>query len=353
MPNFTLHTKKGRTQWAKEILSIHSDDQFAIALHSLFEFQSQSTPAICSLAKSKKEHTNDWKQTPALPQKIFKTISLLSSSKATIEFQTSGTTTGSPGIHRMRDDLLYQTATQHGFPWKEISPFSILSLHPNSQTAPHSSLSAMIDHWFKLYGDSSSIHCFDNGKVNSEKLWSSLQKKRGPQAPPLLIIGTAFSFVHLFEDWGIRRRLKLPSNTVIMETGGYKGRSRELPKQELYRLIQNYFGVQDSQIWNEYGMCELSSQAYAQGVNGVHQTPPWARVIMIDPRTGKEVPIGKRGIVKWLDLANVDSSVGVQTLDFAIRHRSGFQLLGRAPQTEKRGCSLIVEREIVDSSDSI
>ncbi len=352
MPIFTLDTKKRRTQWAKEILSIHSDDQFSVALQSLFKIQSQSTPAICSLAKSKKDFANDWKLTPALPQKIFKTTSLLSSSQATIEFHTSGTTTGSPGIHRMRDDLLYRSATQHGFPWKESAPFSILSLHPNSQSAPHSSLSAMINHWFQLYGDSSSTHCFDNGKVNSEKLWISLQKKRTPQDNPLLIIGTAFSFVHLFEDWGTDRRLKLPSDAVIMETGGYKGRSRELPKKELYHLIQNYFGVQDSQIWNEYGMCELSSQAYAQGVNGIHQPPPWARVIMIDPRTGKEVPIGKQGIVKWLDLANVDSSVGVQTLDFAIRHPKGFQLLGRAPQTEKRGCSLTIEREIVDSSES-
>ncbi|MES2310578.1 MAG: acyl-protein synthetase, partial [Verrucomicrobiota bacterium] len=81
---------------------------------------------------------------------------------------------------------------------------------------------------------------------------------------------------------------------------------------------------------------------YAQGLHGIHQTPPWAKVVVIDPQTGAEVSIGDTGLVKWIDLANVDSSVGIQTLDFAIREKEGFKLLGRAPQTERRGCSLVL-----------
>ncbi len=340
MSRFMLQTKKERVQWAKLILSIDSDEKFSLALKTLFQIQTHSISALQSLTNSKNSPLSDWRMTPALPQKIFKIATLLDSNQASVEFHTSGTTTGSPGIHRMRDDSFYRTATQHGFPWKKQAPFSIIALHPSSKLAPHSSLSAMIDHWIKIYGERFSQNFFIKGKIDTEKLWNFLQERKAVKSPPLLLIGTAFSFVHLFDDWGQSRRLKLPSNTIIMETGGYKGRSRELPKRELYQLIQNHLGVKDSQIWNEYGMTELSSQAYAQGVKGVHHTPPWARVIVIDPRNGKEVEIGKQGIVKWLDLANVDSSLGVQTLDFAIRREKGFQLLGRAPQTEKRGCSL-------------
>lgn len=343
MPIFSFKSKKSRILWAERIKSIDSDLKFAEALKTLFQIQSASIPALKLLGSPLKIRSHHWKKTPALPQRIFKATSLLPSNQSSVEFHTSGTTTGSPGIHRMRDSILYDTATECGLPWKSNAPFTILSLHPDVTEAPHSSLSAMIHHWIKVYGNSKSHVFFKKGKIESEKLWDFLQLKPSNKQPPLLIIGTAFSFVHLFDAWGKNHPLKLPKNTVIMETGGYKGRSRELPKKELYRLIQKHFGVEDSQIWNEYGMTELSSQAYAQGVDGLHHTPPWARVVIIDPQTGNEVPIGKRGVVKWYDLANVDSSAGIQTLDFAIRRRQGFQLLGRAPQTEKRGCSLTLQ----------
>jgi hypothetical protein len=157
------------------------------------------------------------------------------------------------------------------------------------------------------------------------------------------ICGTAFSFVHLLDAWAALPPLALPPGSWLLETGGFKGRSREVPKRELYAGMTRLFGVADRAIWNEYGMSELSSQAYAHGTAGLHRSPAWARVVVCDPATGREVAIGRRGLVRWFDLANVDSAFVLQTLDLAERTRDGFRLIGRLPRTEPRGCSLGTE----------
>ncbi len=90
-------------------------------------------------------------------------------------------------------------------------------------------------------------------------------------------------------------------------------------------------------------MCELSSQAYARGPQGMHRPPPWARVLVVDPGTGQEVAVGEIGLVRWIDLANVDSVLAIQTLDQAVREEDGFYLIGRLSQAEPRGCSLTAE----------
>ncbi len=157
------------------------------------------------------------------------------------------------------------------------------------------------------------------------------------------IAGTAFSFVHLLEAWRDLPPLRLPAGSWLLETGGFKGRSREVPKAELYAGMARLFGVPDKSIWNEYGMSELSSQAYACGTNGIHSNPPWARVLVWDPVRKREVRVGEQGLARWFDLANIDSVMALQTLDLAERTRDGFRLLGRMARTEPRGCSLGIE----------
>jgi hypothetical protein len=160
---------------------------------------------------------------------------------------------------------------------------------------------------------------------------------------PIGIAGTAFSFVHLLDAWADLPPLRLPRGSWLLETGGFKGRSREVSKAELYAHLSAIFSVRDDSIWNEYGMSELSSQAYAHATAGLHAVPPWARVLVVDPATGREVPVGQRGLVRWFDLANVDSVFALQTLDLAERTTTGFRLIGRLPRTEPRGCSLSAE----------
>jgi hypothetical protein len=168
-----------------------------------------------------------------------------------------------------------------------------------------------------------------------ERLTAHVKARR-----PVAICGTAFGFVHLIDAWADLPPLRLPRGSRLLETGGFKGRSREISKAELYAQLARTFSVRDDAIWNEYGMTELSSQAYARGSKGLHHTPPWARVLVCDPATGREVRVGQHGLVRWIDLANTDSVLALQTLDLAERTPQGFRLIGRLPRTEPRGCSL-------------
>lgn len=176
---------------------------------------------------------------------------------------------------------------------------------------------------------------------------SSANRKQ--EAKPLLLLGTAFSFVHLL-DYLVEKglRFKLPAGSRVMETGGYKNRSRIMPKAELHALITERLGVTRDNIICEYGMSELSSQAYDSNFHPpisirqprVFHFPPWARAQIISPETGQVAAEGETGLIRILDLANVFSVAAIQTEDLGIRRGDGFELVGRAQLAEPRGCSL-------------
>ncbi len=170
------------------------------------------------------------------------------------------------------------------------------------------------------------------------------------KSTPIFILGTAFSFVHLSDFMKENNlHIQLPEGSRVMETGGYKNRSRSLPKSELHALITECLGVSRENIICEYGMSELSSQAYDSEVHPassilhprVFHFPPWARVQIISPETGGEVADGDTGLIRVFDLANVFSVMAIQTEDLGIRRGDGFELIGRALQAEPRGCSLM------------
>jgi hypothetical protein len=167
---------------------------------------------------------------------------------------------------------------------------------------------------------------------------------------PVFMLGTAFSFVHLL-DYLVERdlRVRLPAGSRVMETGGYKNRSRVLPKAELHALITERLGVPRENILCEYGMSELSSQAYEikneklkmRNMERQFRFPPWARAQIVSPETGLEVAEGETGLLRVFDLANVFSVAAIQTEDLGIRRSDGFELIGRAQLAEPRGCSLM------------
>jgi len=142
----------------------------------------------------------------------------------------------------------------------------------------------------------------------------------------------------------------LPAGSRVMVTGGFKGRSREVPAGALYDQAARVFGVPASHVVGEYGMTELSSQLYeprfatGSGAIGVYRPPPWLRVSAADPATLAPLPPGREGVARFVDLANVDSVVAVQTLDWvAVDSTGDVTLFGRAPGAEPRGCSLVIE----------
>jgi hypothetical protein len=164
---------------------------------------------------------------------------------------------------------------------------------------------------------------------------------------PVILLGTAFNFVNLLDHFATQNiRYRLATGSRVMETGGYKGRSRELPKTELHGLIQKHLGIAPDHIVCEYGMCELGSQAYdCQAGLGkgprIFRFPPWVRVRLVSPETGREALPGQPGFICVYDLANAGSVLAVQTGDLGIERDGGFELLGRAPAVEPRGCSLM------------
>jgi hypothetical protein len=183
--------------------------------------------------------------------------------------------------------------------------------------------------------------------LDADAAISVLSKSDGK---PHLILGTAFSFVFLLDTLAEKNlRLKLPAGSRVLETGGYKGRSRTMPKAELHRLITERLGVTAENIICEYGMSELSSQAYdspwtkIQSVKSgrVFQFPPWARARVISPENGRAVAEGETGLLQVFDLANVFSVMAILTEDLAVRRGDGFELIGRAQLAEPRGCSLM------------
>jgi hypothetical protein len=193
-----------------------------------------------------------------------------------------------------------------------------------------------------------------------------------PDARPLLLLGTAFSFVHLLDYLAERNlRFDLPVGSRVMETGGYKNRSRSMPKTKLHQLITERLGIPLSRIICEYGMSELSSQAYDAVVGRagsplpaerrgedtapylrVFRFPPWARVQITSPETGHEVADGETGLIRVFDLANVFSVMAIQTEDLGIRRDEHFELIGRAQFAEPRGCSLMSQSAIRNPSAS-
>lgn len=347
--HFDLVSPAGRRAWMRQLLGPMDEAKWSELAGKLLAWQYARVPAyklLCVGHGINPEMFASWKEIPATPQQLFKREKLFAhgSANAGAVYETSGTTTGQPGRQYLLSTDIYRAVSTEGA--RQVGLFTeIDSLHflaPTPAEAPHSSLSAMFEFWAKAHGNGRTKFWMRKQAIDFGRLREMLaaQVRVGK---PIGLAGTAFSFVHLIDAWADLSPLRLPRGSWLLETGGFKGRSREVSKAELYAQLARIFSVRDDAIWNEYGMSELSSQAYARGTDGLHHTPPWARVLVIDPATGREVRIGQRGLVRWIDLANTDSVLALQTLDVAERTAQGFRLIGRLPRTEPRGCSLSAE----------
>ena len=244
-------------------------------------------------------------------------------------FYSSGTTEGNHSKHHM--DLsawqLYDMSLSQGFykfVWEKLD---IIALMPSPVEAPHSSLSYMLGqlcakefHW-----------------GNPEKLGSRLSEIAAV-GKPICLFGTAFAFIELFDS--TERNWTFPEGSKVVETGGFKGRTREVSKDELYAMFETRLGVPLGNCIAEYGMSEMSSQFYDVGRTGF-QAPHWLRWRIIDPITLDDA---EKGLLRVYDLANWNSVAVIQTQDMVKRlPENRFELLGRASDAELRGCSLMVE----------
>ncbi|HVU08468.1 MAG TPA: hypothetical protein VHG89_07990 [Verrucomicrobiae bacterium] len=335
----------------------------ALELFALqFKFNS-AYRKICEARKLTPQIVEHWTQIPFVPTSAFKELELtsLAPDERTAVFHSSGTTEQKPSqhFHCAESLAVYEASLWSWFEQKvlENSGFRIqdsesILLTPPPELAPHSSLVHMFEIVRQKSGAPETVFI---GKIATDGTWildfDATLAALSPQAPrpaphSLFLLGTAFSFVHLLDFLAEKNlRFQLPENSRVMETGGYKNRSRTMPKAELHSLIEKFLGIPRENIICEYGMSELSSQAYevrsAKCEVRSFQFPRWARTQIISPETGREVRDGETGLIRIFDLANVFSIAAVQTEDLGIRRGDGFELLGRAQLAEPRGCSLM------------
>lgn len=273
------------------------------------------------------------KDIPFLPVRFFKTHPVVTGDfSPEAVFESSGTTGMVSSRHLVRDVKLYEESFSRGFSvfYGDITDYCVIGLLPSYLERGHSSLVYMVDRLISQSGNPESGFYLDE----YAKLASVLQslEERGQ---PVLLIGVSFALLDFAELYPMTLK-----HTIIMETGGMKGRRKELIRQELHAILKSAFN--QSSIHSEYGMTELLSQAYSKG-DGVYRCPPWMKVLLRDDEDPLHVMYTGTGVVNVIDLANIHSCSFIATDDAGKVYSDGsFEILGRTDGSDMRGCSLLV-----------
>lgn len=336
-----------------------SDDErrFDRLARALFAFQFEHCAAYARFCVSRgvtPKRIDDWREIPAIPTGAFKELALrcFPAEQTRKIFRTSGTSTQRRGELHLDSLELYEASllpTLRRFLFPDLAAFggrtTIRALVPSPAEAPDSSLSHMLGCAIASLGDASSGFDVRDGKLQVEPLIDRLRSI----SEPVALCGTTFAFVHLLERMAEEElQLQLPADSRIMETGGFKGRSREMTPADLYGGLESALGIPQCRIVNQYGMTELGSQFYDSvlvdpvGRRRKHG-PPWCRVRLVDPETRNEVDAGETGMIVVFDLANAGSIASIETADLGRQIDDGFEILGRSPGAEERGCSIAAD----------
>ncbi|RMH14271.1 MAG: long-chain fatty acid--CoA ligase, partial [Gemmatimonadetes bacterium] len=336
---------------------------------ALFRAQCRESPLHAGFARLRgldPEGDFAWTGIPPVPVSAFRDVRVLAPAAARAErvFRTSGTTGGRErrGEHHVADLALYRAAAlTHAR--VRLLPAGVrprvVALLPDRQRVLDSSLAWMVGEIAEVLGDGPA-RCFVDaaGSLDEAGVRAALEEACAEGAP-VLLAGTAFAFVHWMDACAAHGwTCSLPQGSRILETGGFKGRSREVPRAELYRGLAGVTGLPESEIVNEYGMTELLSQFYEPAETRCgpvserfHVGPPWTRTRVLDPHTLEPLPAGRRGLLCHVDLANAHSALAVLTQDEGMAlEGGGFRLLGRAAGAEPRGCSLAAEHLLTAAS---
>lgn len=309
------------------------------------------------------DSVGSWQEIPALPTDAFKAADLTTvpPEEVRVVYHTSGTTLGdAPGRHLLPDTRLYDASLfpnfqAHLVPDRDWIRTGVLG--PTLATAPHSSLGHMHSRVLERWGAVGSGVFWSERGPDLDRVQAWLQKACA-DGEPVLLLGTAFAFVYLVDEMAEGETLALPPGSRLMDTGGYKGRSREVPKAELYADYRALLGLPLTHVVNEYGMTEMGSQFYDRILRDtlaaretetdpgrrVKASPPWVRTLVVEPESLEPLhDPGARGLLRHFDLANLHSVCAILTDDLGELRPGGFEVLGRARGAEARGCSLTDE----------
>lgn len=320
----------------KEIFNITSPEEFEKTTLKVFRYQYENVAVyrkFCELLKVCPAEVQSVSKIPFLPIQFFKSHKIIAE-KFTEEtiFTSSGTTGSITSNHYVANLNLYETSFIKAFEKQYGDPnnFAILALLPSYLERNGSSLIYMVE---SLISKSNNPHSgFFLYEIDEliEKI--DLLEKSGQKT---LLIGVSYALLDLIE----RKKFQL-KDTLVMETGGMKGRRKEMIKEELHAILKKGFGVQ--KIHSEYGMTELLSQAYSIG-DGIFSCPPWMKVLTRDTEDALTYTFKKTGGINVIDLANLYSCSFIATQDLGKTFDSNtFEIIGRFDSSDIRGCNLMV-----------
>ncbi len=353
MPNLTAGALDERLlAWTR---GTQGQDTFEAVILDVYRYQYANNAAYrrwCDAKDGTLDRVREWRDIPAVPQAAFKewTLATFDADCAVARFDSSGTTQGTPSRHYFETLALYEAALvppfrQHVLP--DAAPVPCLALVPAPEDAPHSSLAHMAGVVGRECCQNDIAYFVRRDRVDVDPFLHACEDAQAP----VCIVTTAFALVHVLDAMDTAgRRLMLPPGSRMMETGGYKGRTRAVPKGELYERVQHHLGLPESHVVNEYGMAELTSQWYDTVLADAHAGraprprrkvgPPWVRARVLDPVSGTDAAPGEVGLLRLYDPMNRGSVCCLQTEDLGRRVEDGFEVLGRATGAELRGCSL-------------
>ena len=321
----------------EKIFDIKNHSEFKKQCLDIYNFQYENNMVYqnyCNMICEDPTDVNEINKIPFLPISFFKTKKILSTDNFEKVFYSSGTTTNSRSKHFISSLKLYQKSFINNFKlnYSDITQYTILALLPNYYDNKDSSLIYMIEKLIKLSKSKESGFFLDD-YINLSKKLIELDTKKERKT---ILIGVPYALLDLIDF----NQFQL-NNTIIMETGGMKGRRKEMVRTELHEKLKRGFGV--SKIHSEYGMTELLSQAYSKG-DGVFKTPSWMKVIIRDINDAQNLDFNKKsGAINIIDLANYNSCSFIATDDMG-KHVNDdeFELIGRVDNSDIRGCNLLV-----------
>lgn len=326
------------TQMFERIFSINNEASFNQACLEIFDFQKSNCSTYTKYLDylgSRHTQPRNYREIPFLPIEFFKTQQIVSTiNDPQITFSSSGTTGVLSSKHHVTDLRYYERSFRQCFKqfYGDASEIAVLALLPNYLERTGSSLIYMVDDLIKQSRQEESGYFL----YNHAELYQTLQslKQKGTKT---LLIGVTYALLDFCEVYNVN----FPE-LIVMETGGMKGKRREMIREELHHILCE--GFQVPSIHSEYGMTELLSQAYSKA-DGLFETPTWMRVLIRDTNDPLSlINEGKTGAINVIDLANINSCAFIATQDLGRIHSSGsFEVIGRFDQSDIRGCNLLVQ----------
>lgn len=322
---------------ATDIFTISNQKQFEKIALKIFRFQYENNlvyKEFCDFLKTDIQKVKSLQQIPFLPIQFFKSHQVVSNNNPIqTTFSSSGTTGMITSKHLVTDVTLYEESYRKGFAefYGNIENYVILALLPSYLEREGSSLIYMVEDLIQLSNHPESGFYLHNHEDLIKKLIELDQSGQN-----VILIGVTYALLDLIE----KQKFEL-QNTIIMETGGMKGKRKEMIREELHEQLCAGFGV--SAIHSEYGMTELLSQAYSLG-EGVFECPSWMQIHIRDTEDALTyIPQGKTGGINVIDLANINSCSFIATQDLGKKYpNNSFEVLGRFDNSDIRGCNLMV-----------